>query len=71
MKIVHAKTDIGGRKKIVAANVFEDDMDFDGPDLANDTDTVEEDVVEEDMGEDGQQDGSTIEIDNNILLQSV
>jgi hypothetical protein len=23
------------------------------------------------MGEDGQQDGSTIEIDNNILLQSV
>lgn len=67
MKIVHAKTDIGGRKKIVAANVFEDDMDFDGPDLANDTDTVEEDVVEEDMGEDGQQDGSTIEIDNNIF----
>lgn len=67
MKIVHAKTDVTGKKKIVAANVFGDDMDFDGPDLANDVDTVEEEVIEEDMGEDGQQDGSTIEVDNNIF----
>ena len=67
MKIVHAKTDVTGKKKIVAANVFGDDMDFDGPELANDVDTVEEEVIEEDMGEDGQQDGSTIEVDNNIF----
>jgi len=67
MKIVHAKTDGTGKKKIVAANVFGDDMDFDGPELANDVDTVEEEVIEEDMGEDGQQDGSTIEVDNNIF----
>lgn len=67
MKIVHAKTDVTGKKKIVAANVFGDDMDFDGPELANDVDTVEEEVIEEDMGEDGQQDSSTIEVDNNIF----
>lgn len=67
MKIVHAKTDVTGKKKIVAANVFGDDMDFDGPELANDVDTVEEEVIEENMGEDGQQDGSTIEVDNNIF----
>lgn len=70
MKIVHAKTDAIRRKRIFAAdgNVFEDEPDFDGPTLENDADTVEEEVIgEEDMGEDGQQDGSTIEIDNNIF----
>ena len=67
MKIVHAKTDSTGKKRIVAANVFADEPDFSGPDLENDVDTVEEEVVEEDMGEDGQQDGSTIDIDNNIF----
>jgi len=68
MKIVHAKTAITEKKNVFAAdNVFGDEADFSGPDLENDTDTVEEEVVEEDMGEDGQQDGSTIDIDNNIF----
>lgn len=68
MKIVHAKTAITEKKNVFAAdNVFGDEADFGGPDLENDTDTVEEEIVEEDMGEDGQQDGSTIDIDNNIF----
>lgn len=66
MKIVHAKTDSTG-KKIMAANVFADEPGFDAPPLDNDPDMMEEEVVEEDMGEDGQQDGSTIEVDNNIF----
>ena len=66
MKIVHAKTNVTNKKNVFAAdNVFEDDMSFDGPNLENDS--VEEEVVDEDMGEDGQQDGSTIEIENNIF----
>ena len=64
MKIVHSKTDIKGRRNVFAAeNVFEDEGGFDGPELDGE-DNVEE--VAEDLGEDGQQDGSTIEIDNNI-----
>ncbi len=65
MKIVHAKTSITDKRNVFAAdNVFEDDQSFGGPDL---DDTVEDEVVEEDMGEDGQQEGSTIEVDNNIV----
>lgn len=67
MKIVHAKTDSMGKKKIVAANVFADEPEFDAPPLENDPDPVETEVIEEDLGEEGQQDGSTIEIDNNIF----
>lgn len=68
MKIVHAKTDSKGKKRIVAAdNVFADEMGdelgFDGPEL-DDEENIEE--VSEDMGEDGQQDGSTIDVENNI-----
>ena len=33
MKIVHAKTDANGKKKIVAANVFADEPGFEGPDV--------------------------------------
>ena len=66
MKIVHAKTNVANKKNVFAAdNVFEDDTSFDGPNLENDS--VEEELVDEDMGEDGQQDGSTIEIENNIF----
>lgn len=65
MKIVHSKTDIEGKKNIFAAeNVFGDEDTFDTPDL--DEDVEEEAIEDNDMGEDGQQDGSTIDIDNNI-----
>lgn len=68
MKIIHAKTDLNKAKKVYAAdNVFADEPDFNGPDLENDADTVEEEVIDADMGEDGQQDGSTIEVENNIF----
>lgn len=69
MKIVHASIDPKRRPRNVfaAENLFEDETDTDSPPLDNDADEVEEDVVDEDMGEDGQQDGSTIEIDNNIF----
>lgn len=66
MKIVHAKTDANGKKKIVAANVFADEPGFEGPDV-EDEDAVEEEIVDEDLGEDGEQDGTTIEVDNNIV----
>lgn len=66
MKIVHAKTEVTAKKNVFAAeNVFEDEPGFEGPNLENDP--VEDAEVDEDMGEDGQQDGSTIEIDNNIF----
>lgn len=65
MKIVHARTDADGQRRIVAANVFGDEDTFEGPNLENDP--IEETEIAEDMGEDGQQDGSTIEIDNNIF----
>ena len=67
MKIVHAKTDLHGRRKIVAAddNVFADEPGFDMPDMDGE-ENVEETGLNADMGEDGEQDGSTIEIDNNI-----
>lgn len=69
MKIVRASIDPKRRPRNVfaAENLFEDVTDTDSPPLDNDADVVEEDVVDEDMGEDGQQDGSTIEIDNNIF----
>lgn len=67
MRIVHTKASTAGKRRIVAANVFADDVDFEGPNLENDVDSVEETVIDEDMGEDGQQDGSTIDIDNNIF----
>ena len=65
MKIVHAKTDSIGKKKIMAAedNMFADEPEFDGPDLDGEENAAE---VEEDMGEDGKQDSSTIEVENNI-----
>ena len=65
MKIVHSKTDIKGKHNVFAAeNVFEDMGDFEGPDLDGEENTEE---VAGDLGEDGQQDGTTIEIDNNIV----
>lgn len=68
MKIVHAKTDVNGRKNVFAAeNVFGDEAGFDGADLNENDDTVEEEEIDMDLGEDGQQDGSTIEVDNNIV----
>ena len=68
MKIVHAKTDVTHKKNVFAAeNVFGDEAGFEGADLNPDADTVEEEEADMDLGEDGQQDGSTIEIDNNII----
>ena len=67
MKIVHAKTDVKHKKNVFAAeNVFGDEADFGGPDLDANDDGVEEEQIDMDLGEDGQQDGSTIEVDNNI-----
>ena len=63
MKIVHAKTDFTGKKRIVAENVFADEPGFEGPNLDED---VEEDIIDENLGEEGEQDGATIEVDNNI-----
>lgn len=69
MKIVHAKTDSKGRRRVFAAeNVFEDEGGFDGgfadgPELNGEENT---DEVADDLGEDGQQDGTAIEVDNNI-----
>jgi len=64
MKIVHAKTDTkSGRKNVFAAdNVFEDMPGFEAP---VDED-IEEEVIDENLGEDGEQDGTTIEVENNI-----
>ena len=63
MKIVHAKTSVKGKKNIFAAeNVFEDEPSFEGPDL-NEADVED---IQDDMGEDGRQDGTTIDIENNI-----
>ena len=69
MKIVHAKTDSTKHKQGVfaAENVFGDEADFGGADLDPNSDTVEEEEIDMDLGEDGQQDGSTIEVDNNIV----
>ena len=67
MKIVHAKTTLNGKRNVFAAgNVFGDENDFDGPNL--DDEGMEDEIAPEDldMGEDGQQNGTTIEIDNNI-----
>lgn len=66
MKIVHAKTKIQGKQKVYAAdsdNVFDDLDGFVGAALDGEENAAE---VAEDMGEDGQQDGSTIEVENNI-----
>lgn len=66
MKIVHAKKDIQGKQKVYAAdsdNVFADLDGFEGADLDGEENAAE---VAEDMGEEGQQDGSTIEVENNI-----
>lgn len=69
MRIVHAKTDSQGKRKIVAAdNVFADEPEFNAPDL-NDTDEnadVDDDPLDEPLDTELQQDSSTIEIDNNI-----
>lgn len=71
MKIVHAKTDVTTRKIYAAGeNVFADDPDFGAPELENDAEELDEsgeEVDDEGMGEDGQQDGSAIEVDNNIF----
>lgn len=68
MRIVHAKTDY--KRKV---NIFADDNVFGDPatdpELADD-ETLEdgvEDFEEEDMGSEGEQDGSTIDVDNNIV----
>ena len=81
MKIVHAKTDLSHKKKVYAAgNAFEDtavfgdadeeatteNTDFEDDEF-DDTENEGIDDVTDDMGIDGQQDGSTIEIDNNIV----
>ena len=67
MRIIHSKSDINSKKGVFAAeNVFEDEMDFDGPDMDGAENTEEVAETNADMGEDGQQDGSTIEVDNNI-----
>ena len=67
MKIVHAKTNVkSGKKNVFAAgNVFEDmdETTFEGPDLQD----ADVDDIQGDMGEEGQQDGTTIDIDNNIV----
>lgn len=64
MKIVHAKTSLKGRRVFAAENVFEDMGGFaDGPELNGEENT---DEVATDLGEDGEQDGSEIEVDNNI-----
>ncbi|MBO4542380.1 MAG: hypothetical protein J5725_04275 [Bacteroidales bacterium] len=63
MKRVQANSQrVANRKVMAADNVFEDEEAFSTPDL---DDTTTEDL-EEDMGEDGKQDGTTIEIENNI-----
>ena len=67
MKIVHTTKISSDKRRVVAANVFEDEPGFEGPNLENDSDGVEDTIEDEDMGEDGQQDGSTIDIDNNIF----
>ena len=64
MRIIHAKTNSTAPKNVFAAdNVFEDAEGFEGADLDGEENTEE---VSENMGEDGQQDGSTIDVDNNI-----
>ena len=68
MKIVHAKTDVKAKKNVFAAeNVFGDETDFGGPDLDEGADTVEEEEIDMELGEDGEQDGATIDVDNNII----
>lgn len=71
MKIVHAKTDSrkGKRNVFAADNVFadefDDSMDFEGGEDMNDPDESFEE--QEDLGTDGEQESSTIDIDNNII----
>ena len=72
MKIVHAKTDKFGSKKVYAAgNVFADEAemvdDFEGGEDMDDAAESFEEQEEYDMGEDGEQDASTIDVDNNIF----
>lgn len=65
MRIIHSKTDVRGKRNIFSAeNVFADEPGFEAP-PEDGEDTILDDEVE-DMGEDGQQDGSTIDVDNNI-----
>ena len=73
MKIVHSTTDVSKKKIMAADNVFDDPSLFDGPSLDNDPDEVVDDAVaeNEDMGEEGMQDGSTIEVDNNIFYHLI
>lgn len=67
MKIVHAKTDVRKTRNVFAAeNVFGDEPGFEGPE-GGDEDVVEEEEIDEDLGEDGEQDGSAIDVDNNIV----
>ena len=66
MHIIHAKTNVQPKTKVYAAesdNVFDDLDGFEGADLDGEENAAE---VAEDMGEDGQQDGSTIDVENNI-----
>lgn len=72
MKIVHAKTDKSGNRKVYAAgNVFADESemvdDFEGGEDIDDAAESFEEQEEYDMGEDGEQDASTIDVDNNIF----
>ena len=63
MRIIHAKTNSNGKRRIYAdENVFADEYEFEGADL----DDVSTEDIKDDMGEDGKQDGSAIEMDNNI-----
>ena len=70
MKITHTKIESNksvspSKRRVYAAdeNVFEGMGDNPDPDF----DEAEAEDLTDDMGEDGQQDGSTIEIDNNIV----
>lgn len=65
MRISRTHGVANNRRNVFAAeNVFEDEGGFD---LEATEDSEDTDDVAEDLGEDGQQDGSTIEVDNNIL----
>lgn len=69
MKIVHAKTNPKRPMMVLAAdNVFGDEPGFEGPEGGDEDMSVdEEEEIDEDLGEDGEQDGSTIDVDNNIV----
>lgn len=71
MKIVHAKTDsrLGAKNIFAAGNVFAEEAgtidDFGGEDLEDAVDDFAAEQ-EEDLGEDDEQDSTTIDVENNI-----